>query len=328
MAEGPIAPDPAGEPAAAAAAADDGELLLDPADGGDWAAAAAAAKAATAADEDALPALNWWCCWDVSNELTLKSDGRPPFPATPLLLLPLLLFPLVWWWWWWWCCWSRKGWKAISDCENSWLTCSPCSKRMEEARRACFGRGSQHDHDVSTTQTNYNWRYTNDQETEQQQQKKRKSKRTATTLRGDKNKSFSVCLGRNTLRRCELRRVGLSRRLQLHQYQNSNWAVAGSKERGLGGRRRRCWLLEGEVVDSLAMLWGPPDGQREVYTGEEKGCWMSTRPGAPKPTPAAVGLMLHQCTNAADWSPRGGHIQSPSSSRPPTSHPPTHQIYI
>ena len=79
---------------------------------------------------------------------------------------------------------------------------------MEEARRACFGRGSQHDHDVSTTQTNYNWRYTNDQETEQQQQKKRKSKRTATTLRGDKNKSFSVCLGRNTLRRCELRRVG------------------------------------------------------------------------------------------------------------------------
>ena len=85
--------------------------------------------------------------------------------------------------------------------------------------------------------------------------------------------------------------------------------------------------MEGEVVDSLAMLWGPPDGQREVYTGEEKGCWMSTRPGAPKPTPAAVGLMLHQCTNAADWSPRGGHIQSPSSSRPPTSHPPTHQIY-
>ena len=81
--------------------------------------------------------------------------------------------------------------------------------------------------------------------------------------------------------------------------------------------------MEGEVVDSLAMLWGPPDGQREVYTGEEKGCWMSTRPGAPKPTPAAVGLMLHQCTNAADWSPRGGHIQSPSSSRPPTSHPPT-----
>ena len=82
-------------------------------------------------------------------------------------------------------------------------------------------------------------------------------------------------------------------------------------------------------MDSLAMLWGPPDGQREVYTGEEKGCWMSTRPGAPKPTPAAVGLMLHQCTNAADWSPRGGHIQSPSSSRPPTlAPPPTHQIYI